>query len=241
MTEERYRMKRLRNGLVPAAVLAWFSVALFACYPGEITSIAQTDLVVTVHNDSVNFTSFRTYAMPDTIVHLVDSLATDTVELGRQFDSEILQLVASNMADLGYQRMDSTQIDADNLPDVFVTVSAIGSDNWTYYVTYPWWGYWGYWGFWPPLWGPGYGPGYPCCGSVGSVNYQTGTLLVDMYDVQAAANLPEEPTLPIAWVGALNGVLGGSESLTAQRLQDGINQMYAQSPFLRTGAATLPQ
>ena len=47
------------------------TLLLFAsCYPGELTNIAELDIVVTTHDDTVTFTSFATYVLLDSVVHI---------------------------------------------------------------------------------------------------------------------------------------------------------------------------
>ena len=226
-------MEVMRRGAVFAVV--GLSIGFVSCYPGQINSLQETDVVITGREADIDFTAFNSFTMLDTIVHLVDSTATDTVELGRQLDTEILALIAQRLQAYGYTRIDSADVTPDNLPDVFVTVAASASNNWVFYVTYPWWGYWGWWGGWPG-WGPGWGPGYPCCGSVGATNYLTGSLIIDMYDVARADTVERE--FPTPWNTVINGMLGGSEQLTAQRLERTINQAFDQSPYLQTAQPT---
>ncbi len=227
----RARADECLLAVVGGLLLAGFSSVLASCYPGEILSIAETDVVVTLGEPEADFTTFSTFTMIDTIVHLVDSLATDTIELGRDFDQDILALVAQRMAGYGYTRVDTAQASI-NPPDVFLTVAATASRNWVAYTRYPWWGYWGFWPGWPG-WGPGWGPGYPCCGSVGATSYETGTLLIDMYDVARADMVEME--FPTPWNAGINGLLGGSSQLAASRLNRTINQAFDQSPYLATG------
>jgi hypothetical protein len=73
-------------------------------------------------------------------------------------DRQILDQTAEHLAALGYTRLDT--YDADNPPDVVVTIRGIAVQNTDIYVSYPWWGYWGWYG-WPCCYGPGWGVGYP--------------------------------------------------------------------------------
>ena len=45
------------------------TLSLAACWPGDVTSLAQLDLVVTVHDSSAVFTNM-TYVMPDSVVEV---------------------------------------------------------------------------------------------------------------------------------------------------------------------------
>jgi len=59
--------------------------------------------------------------------------------------------------------------------------------------------------------------------------YEVGTLVITMVDLRA----PRETTkrVPVLWVAAVNGVLGDSPVLP--RVLTGIDQAFAQSPYLR--------
>ena len=58
------RMLTGPGGLFTAVALI---LTLGACYPGDISSVEETDVVLTIHNGN-DFSGFSTYAMPDTIV-----------------------------------------------------------------------------------------------------------------------------------------------------------------------------
>lgn len=214
------------------AVLAALVLGLTACYPGDPASIQELDIVGTKYDTEYDFSANRSFAMPDSVLHLCDipelNLA-GCIELGRDFDATMLARVVANMEAMGYTRELEPEV---NAPDVVVLVSALGSARFVAYVSYPWWGGWGWWpgwGYCPGCYGPGWGWGYPP-GSISAVRYETGTLFIDMVDPDEADFAKQE--IPIPWTGALNGVLGSSAE---QSVIDGIDQAFAQSPYLRAG------
>ncbi len=79
----------LRAQLVGA--LGGLALVLAACYPGDVTNVAQTDLVVTVHDSTTNFGAIRTFAIPDSVVQLFEDSA-GSVDLTDEFDSLIIAL-----------------------------------------------------------------------------------------------------------------------------------------------------
>lgn len=203
----------------------------FACYPGSPLSVNDLDVVATFHDPNANFASKKTYAMPDTVLHVVDSTKTD--DISREFDAMMLAQVAQNMEKMGYTRV----MDPVNQKfDVAVLVRVTTSTH-TGYQYYPWWGYWGWW----PGWGgyPGYGPGwggwYPWYPGGTVYQYTTGTLFVDMVDPESPNN--EEEALPSIWVAAMNGLLSTSASSTisADRIKRNIDLAFEQSPYLGEG------
>ena len=203
------------------------TLLLFAsCYPGEVTNIAEFDIVVTTHDDTVTFTSFATYALLDSVVHidLMDNANDDLLD--RSNDALILAQVVAGIEGLGYvEEMDP----ANNTPDVVLLVGALAVEKDAYF-SYGWWPYWGWYPYYPCCYGPGYGWGYPG-GGVGSVTYAVGTLVIIMLDPTRPGNGVD--TAPIVWVAGINGLLGSSATGLAARITNLIDQAFDQSPYLR--------
>jgi hypothetical protein len=215
------------------ALLFAASVALSACYPspGGVT-VDDLDVVATVFNPEVTFSGYRTFAMPDSVVHLLPEDADpDDDNISRAFDELILREVAKGLVDMGYTRV--LEPDPNDPPDLYAFVN-VTTTQWAGYVGYPWWGGWGWYPGYPPGWGPGWGPGYPWYGGGAIYSYETGTLFVDLVDPERQ----DAPTLEIGttWIGALNGLLESSSAGTSTRLTTGIRQMYTQSPYLAPGS-----
>jgi hypothetical protein len=212
-----------RRGLL---ALMGFLMALSACYPGDGPSNVQDlDVVLTIHDEDVDFGGFATYAMPDSVVHIVGDEGSGTIELPRDYDDLILELAADNMASAGYLR----EMNPENTgADLILLVGAVGTEK-----THYWYGggcYWSCWGWWPgwgyyPPYGPGYGWGYPPY--VGSTTFEKGTIILTLIDPEGDAG---EDRVPVVWSGALTGVLSGSGG--NGRITYGINQMFTQSPYL---------
>ena len=206
-----------------ATSIAWSA----ACYPGEPTAATELDVVATTHDDSVDFSTIGTFVLPDSVVEIVppESIGT-TIPLNHAYDQLILDGVAAKLTALGYTRL--TTFDAGNPPDVAVLVSAIASRNTDVYVTYPWYDYWGWYG-WPPY-GPGWGVGYPVVSDV--VQYDVGTIVIDMWDIRRAD--PQAQRLPSIWTAALRGLLVDSPADAPARITQAIDRAFAQSPYLGT-------
>jgi hypothetical protein len=101
----------------------------------------------------------------------------------------------------------------------------------TVIYSYPGYGWWGGWyGGWYPGYGGCYYCGYP---SYGSASYQTGTVVLEMYDltkVSPGGAIPSD--YDMSWVAALKGLLGTNQATTTSRVVSGIQQAFAQSPYL---------
>ena len=203
-------------------LLISFPLILISCYSDYGLDVKDFDVVITFRDNEVNFQQYRTYAMPDSVVRMIDS--SSTTEPNTTFDQTILNEIKTQMTAAGYTRIEP---DTNNLPDVIVLAGVTSSDYYAAGGGY-WWGWWG----WYPGWGyyPGYGGGwYPSYGYVYS--YTTGTLLISMIDPDRSD--VNSKTIGVVWSGALNGVITGSESDTRVRIIDGIDKMFQQSSYLR--------
>jgi len=211
-------MKMTRAGLARsaplltvAALLVAASLTLVSCTPGDEITVQESNVVATIYDPNVDFGAIGTYQMPDTINHILDEGGTD--DISRQYDQEILDLIAANLDARGYERIFA------GTPDVLVVVSATTVTNWYAYSYYPWYGGWGWYYPYYPYWGVSYA-------------YTTGTLIVDMVDT----NKPDagNQTYPNYWRGIVNGVLDDVESSKVKRFTDSINQLFIQSPYLKS-------
>ena len=223
-------MKR-RTLFALLGVTGLFISAFFtSCYPGDDVSYSDLDLVITAHDQDMDFNQLNSYYLFDSVVHIIDTLDEESnVEISRQFDGMILNLVKQNMNDYGYDLVEDPQ---NNPPDVALTVSSMATKNTYVYYYYPYyyWGWgWGYykstayygWGwYYPPYWGGGY-----------VTSYTIGTLIMNMHDVRDAT--PETDSIPTIWTGDINGLLGSSASTTESRLNYNINKAFEQSPYLK--------
>ena len=117
---------------------------------------------------------------------------------------------------------------------MLLIVSAVEVENvsvgW-WYPYYPGWGWDWYW-YWDPGWGwyypPYYYPSYPYYST-----YKTGTLLLEMMNPKDYDVIDGDTVMRVYWHGALNGVLEGSD--IKQRTIKGIDQIFEQSPEIKTG------
>jgi hypothetical protein len=221
--------KKLFLPLVPIGAIL---IIISSCYPnnGDVYS-SSLDTVMTLYDESVDYTQFKTYSMPDTIINVCDDKnSNDCVDLSNQYDEAILDLIAQNMLDLGYIR----ELDPEtNGADLFLFVSKVATKNVNAY-SYPWWGYWGWypgWGYpgYPGYPGGGWNPWYPWGGTV-VYTYTTGSVLLEMISTKHLD--PSTGFANSVWAGGMNGLVDGSD--IPQRLQKNINQMFTQSPYLKT-------
>jgi hypothetical protein len=201
--------------------LAWLGgvVLTAACYPGDgPTNVEGRDVVVTAYDPDVDYRDYETFAMPDTVVHFTDEDDDDVIDLPRDYDDMVLELVADNMDMLGYVR----ELDPEtNGTDLVLLVGAVGTSSTSWYMGGGWWGWWGYypgypgWGwYYPPYWG--------------SVTIEQGTIVLFLVDPNRGDGTDEAR---VVWSGAARGLLSES-STSGSRVTNAVNQMFDQSPYL---------
>jgi uncharacterized protein DUF4136 len=216
----------LRNYVLWGALFGC-SLGVAGCYPGEIDSAAQTDLVVTFHKEGADFQANQTFSMPDSIVDVSVAAGGDST-LNHAHDAEILAKIAQEMTDMGYTRVLDTLVRT----DVVVLVSAITVENNVYY-TYPWYPYWGWWGGWYPYSSPGVGsnwyyPWYP----VYTTNFTSGSLFITMIDPDVPPPDPSQGAGQAIWGAVVNGMLEGTDPEILARINNSLSQAFLQSPYL---------
>ena len=215
-----------RAGIAIVAAVALGGLA--ACYPGEISSIQETQVVITVHDQDFDYSSQRTYAIPDTVVEVCDLNETpggvpidcddeDRIDYDHANDAILVARAVENMNALGYTEMPWDEVTEENLPDVAL-IMMVAVNEWTAYTYWGCGGYWGWWGWYPP----GYGCGYP---GYSSTSWEQGTLFMDMLYPDGASN----ETVPSVWTGAINSVLSNSSNTNRDLALGGIDQAFDQS------------
>jgi hypothetical protein len=211
MTTRRYLVLGGATLLIAAAIF-------ISCYPGDQLTVGETDTVVTLFDKTADFKTDSTYAMPDTVLHLVAQGERD--DISRAYDKTILADIADNMAKLGY-----TKVANPANANVHMLVAVSVRDYTGVAYTGGWWNYW--YGYYPPYWG--WYPYYPSYGV--TYDYSIGTVFTLMVDPHKP-NVNDKPAPPI-WIGAVNGL--ADKTTNSQRIQKGIAQMFAQSKYLGEG------
>ena len=216
-----------RRGLT-MALLMGLMAALAACYPGTVDNITELDLVVTNYDEGFDFQSVRFYAMPNQVIDIAETIDQDRLVYWDQSDlSSALSTIESQMTARGYERVDlgdcsSLECVPDNV-EFFIMVGATTSTTVAVgggWGCYPYWGYGGCWG-------------YPWCCSY-AYSYESGTLVTNF--VKPTEVTDPDAELQVHWNLAVQGVLSSSGQTDNQRLDDGIAQGFAQSPYLKAAA-----
>lgn len=191
--------------------LAFIAGLLFfgGCYPEGAEYYEDTDIVYTNYDDTYDFVSKGSYSIPDKIVKVTGALQEgESPEFVKEpYNTQILQKIESKMTEMGYSKVtDPAKADLVLFPAV-----------WTNTTVYYWYDYWCWW---YPYY-CGWGWGYPSVTS-----FTTGTLVMTLIPNGASI----EPKS--VWTAALNGLVSGMYDVT--RVNNGIDQAFKQSPYLKT-------
>jgi hypothetical protein len=204
------------------------SLVLSSCFPLAPETVEEFDVVATFYDKDAKFGAIKTYAMPDSIMHITSSGTSSSDNISRDYDEIILSQVAANLNALGYTR----EMDPENNPaDVIVTI-AITVGAYDLYNPYPFFEYWGWYDGWEA-----YAVDYESDWRYDYEEYdqqdyelRVGSVIVNMVD----PNDPkiQEKEIPSIWIALLNGLAGDTFTSTRSRLLTLINQCFEQSPYL---------
>ena len=208
-------------------LFAWIAAPLFllsACndYPDDIDLTTENLVVSTQYDTKVDFKSFNTFAIRDSIMVL--NKKDSTIYLKSAIAGKIINEITSNLTALGYTKVDTSDspnlaINVSVLTQKFLTVSPYPGWYWDYFPGYlDWWG--GYWN--------GYYPYYPYYPSYMVSSYETGTLYIDMLDMKNASTANQK--IPIVWSASIRGLVGMGYS--DEKILQSVNQAFDQTiPF----------
>lgn len=211
-----------------AKILRWqlgiiIALLLGGCYPTSPTYVEDYDIVLTNYNKNFDFSTHKTYALPDSIVKITGAAIDNGGEpdfIDQDNADLILDQIRANLNANGWTETDSLTADMIILPSAFQNTEIV------YY--YDWW----YWGWYYPYYpGGGWGwyyPGYAPYPSVSS--YKTGTLLLQM---TYPDGLDSQDNIPVEWTCVINGLLEDNNASLAQRVKKSIDQAFIQSPYLK--------
>lgn len=192
--------------------ILWLAVvaAMAACYPGPDLGIEDYDTVVTQVAEDAEFAGLTKYFMPDSVF-----FRPDDGSISRTFDDLILSDIHRNMQQRGYTSVEDPDTDP---PDVLVVASVITQPQYVAYLGWPFFG--------QSLTGqivyPGVGTRYA---------YTLGTVAIDMAAVEDIDF--DEGDFPMMWSAAISGPLQEDRQNKGDRVTNGIDQAFAQSPYLK--------
>jgi Domain of unknown function (DUF4136) len=197
----------------------------------DIVGVIPTPVVRVANNPAFNFSSLKTFSMPDTVAHFAPLTGTP-LAVSRDFDRTVLDQVKANLLARGYvQAANPIQ----NRPDFVVLVGATATQTYDAYATYsfyPYYGYYSGWGWYTPGFTSDWTIAYPFYASVGVTTLERGTFLVTL--VPTAPALAVNPLVAkqfnAEWAGSATSLLDGGA--TENLVKAAVDAMFAQSPYL---------
>lgn len=204
-----------------------FGVVLFmvGCQREPDISDLSSDFVVSTDYDpEVNFASYTTYFLPDSIL-LISRSPEPRYWKGERAE-QLIEVIDELMTERGFTRTDNKE-DADLgiQPSYIEDISYFYS----YHSPYWWWGYPGYWG--PGYWGDWYGWYYPY--SV-SYSYAIGSHLLELVDLKTGeTDSKGRKKLKMIWTSYMQGLLSNSSHYNQRLAVRAINQAFEQSPYIK--------
>ena len=224
-TEARRRASTLLAAIAVVGVIG----GMAACSDDD-DIIIPAGSVTTFADSSFDFTTLHTFAMADTVAHLVN-VGVNPVPVTDAFDATILSQVRTDLLARGYTEVDPKV----TRPDFVVLTGVSASDNYNAFITSNWFTYWGtspIWGWLPGGVDPSWTIIYPWFNPGSVVTFQRTTLIVTIEPTTLVVNpLLAAKQLRSVWAGVATSLLG-QQNITQTNVQNAINIMFQQSPYL---------
>jgi hypothetical protein len=204
--------------------------SLAACDDDGITG--PTGVVTAIRDQSFNFSTLHTFAMPDTVVQFT-AVTGSPIAVSRTYDHTALDEVRQNLVMRGYTEVANP---LNTRPDFIVLVGSTATTNYDAYVAYPWYDVWGFypgWGWYAPGFNSTWSLVYPWYPQIGVTAYDRGTLVVTI--IPTAGVSPTGRTINASWAGVASALLNGT--ITSNAVSAAVDEMFQKSPYL---SATAP-
>ena len=193
-----------------------------ACHKEPYTDSDNEYLVYTTPGKDVNFTSYRTFDLADSL--LIIGQSKDPQYSQSDNSLALIQQVRTGMENMGY-------IYTPDNPDADLGIQltfVVKTERYVQYYNDPYWwlDYPGYWsaGFWGNYTGFYYR--YPV-----SYTYSTNSLMIDMVNLTTPKTGNE--ALEVVWSAFIGGPAGFGPVADLTKMKISIDQAFAQSPYLK--------
>ena len=203
--------------LISAVILSAVS-----CHKEPYTDSDNEYLVYTTPGKDVNFTSYRTFDLADSL--LIIGQSKDPQYSQSDNSLALIQQVRTGMENMGY-------IYTPDNPDADLGIQltfVVKTERYVQYYNDPYWwlDYPGYWsaGFWGNYTGFYYR--YPV-----SYTYSTNSLMIDMVNLTTPKTGNE--ALEVVWSAFIGGPAGFGPVSDLTKMKISIDQAFAQSPYLK--------
>ncbi len=209
----------------------------------DVKELLAKPVIVTQRDPNADFAAFRTFAITETVPLVADvDAGVGDATVPPAMAAPTLAEISAQLVSRGYQQVTKTEG-----PDLGVAVTAVSQLQEVTVVYGGWWGggaasasYWGY----PGSLGTSFA-------SSTTVAWQSGTLIIELYDLRAARDalratggVPTSATaavaIPAIWAALLHGVLGPPGATLSAPPIDPIRQAFIQSPYLSVTPSSAP-
>ena len=203
-------------------MLAVFSVCtatFFGCTKEPLNNLnpEETRIYVTNSDSIVNFNSYKTYSISDSVVVLDNGKSVKDLQ---PIDQAYIDAVNKYMQQRGYML-----VSKENNPDIGVDVNRIYNTTTGYFSYDDYWDYYG--GYWDPYyWGYG-GYGYYIPPSYGIYQVTEGAMSIDMLDLKNAGS---KGKIDVIW----NGLIRGEGIFNSSTADASVKALFDQSTYLQT-------
>lgn len=194
------------------------SLTVFSCYPGGAEYVDELDTSISNYDTEYNWDALsgKTYSLPEEILYVKDGKEVENPN--RVHDDKILTQISNELIKRGM-----TEANADTSLAIAIVILEQNNSGAAWV---PGGGWWGGWYPWYPEWGwGGYYPWYPVY-----YNYKTGSIVIEMADFEKRDLVKK--TAPLVYTGVLDGLIQGSQSYAASRIERGIDELFNEmQPF----------
>lgn len=189
-------------------LLVGLSLLFVGCEPSPSPEELSKNLVVqTTFDETINFKSYSTYAMPLDTLGLVSNSVNDTLFLG-EYSKMVTQRLKSNMDSRGYSWVEKNQT-----PDLGLTAFIVNNFNVFQTINYP--NYYG--GYYSPY----YGYYFPVVNTYAS---NAGILIVQLVDLKQKT---AQNQFRVIWTCYIGDIIASPDPI--KQSVDAVDQAFAQT------------
>ena len=205
----------------PVLAVAFFvcAAAFFGCTKEPLNNLNEEEsrIYVTNSDTTVNFGSYKTYSISDSVAVLDNGQSYKEL---KPVDQAYIDAVNKYMQQRGY-----VLVSKESNPDLGIDVNRIYNTATGYFSYDDYWDYYG--GYWDPgYWGyPGYSYYVPYVYGVYQVT--EGLMSIDMFDLKNAATHGNK--LDLLW----NGLVRGEGIFSANVADTAVQTLFNQSSYLK--------
>lgn len=210
----------MKNIVIPV-LLATGILAMTSCRKDAIKNLEGDEglIYITKHSDSVNFNSFRTFSIADSVAVISNNKLEGRVRT--DVDAAYINAVKDQLVQRGY-----TLVAKDQNPDLGITISRIYN---TSTGVFDYGSYWDpyYGSYWDPYyWGyGGYGYYFPSY-YFGTYSITEGALSIDVFNLRDAKQTNK---ISSVW----NGLIRGTGVFNVSTAGKGVKALFDQSAYLK--------